>query len=711
MTQYAALRPAVNLKMEYGMSKLHDAAVALAEEGFWVFPCKAGTKIPAIRGYLEKKMSVEEVARWWSGHPNDNIGMCPETNGLVVLDLDLYKTECNWDRDIPSTMMVRSASGGEHHYFEDSGLRYPGKFGGYDAVDIKHRGVVVLPPSRFENGVYEWGNGEAAAELPGWFPTRAPVAVDPMASALLSASRGSDVQRLIEVVKQAENTLADREAWLAVGLGLHFEAAGTQHEEEARSAWIGWCRRWSGSDDADTLELEAIKMWDNAAPPEEVLASGKRPMRGGTVMHYLRPAAPEIPAVDLSDGEYVAIDGNQLLGTDLPDIDWLVDDMIPAGDLISIAGPSGVGKTRYIALLIACLLTGRTDLMGLPAANKPISTLYFANEEKGDDLQRRIKAAMHANGLVGGRTSWVRGKDAGRIRFLTQVEGMLAPNLELLDQIVGKVKRDEIELVIFDPFNTLGGEEENSAASVDQIISCFQYIAQHTGAAVMFIHHTPKDRSEAPDALSGDSNAWRGSGAIFSALDEGFTLFPLLPLSCRVGKSAKDNRRKLFQMQRDGHLDRYIVAEHAKQREGETLPATAYRFVSQPVRPGGKPIGALQWVPLIDAESEMEDALSGVTALAEAGQRVPWASALVSMLGEGEHFVSLTAIDHFFRDNHVEHWDHDGKDKILRSRGRGAKLLEVLASQTRAVSHFVSLDWDETRSPTRRLKVLIRGGA
>jgi len=687
---------------------LKQAAIELAEDGFWVFPCRAGTKIPAIKGYLSTRMTVEEVERWWDKHPNDNIGMNPEANGLVVLDLDLYKDECNWDRDVPPTMMVRSASGGEHHYFEDGGERFPAKFNGYKGVDIKHRGVVVMPPSRFENGEYEWGNDSQVSVMPDWFPTKVQVTVDPMAAALLGASRGTDVQRLIETVKQADNTLTEREEWLAVGHGLHFEAAGTPHEDAAREAFIDWSRRWDGSDDDDTLELEAIKMWDNATPPEEVLASGRKPMTGGSVMHHLRPKKPELPAVDLNDGEYVAIDGDELLKAELPDIDWIVDDMLPAGDLVSIAGPSGVGKTRYISLLIACLLTGRTDLMGLPAANRPVSTLYFANEEKGEDLQRRIKSAMHANGLVGGRRSWVRGKDAGRVRLLTQDQGALVPNLELLDSIVDKVKKDDIELVIFDPFNTLGGEEENSAASVDQVITCFQYIAQHTGAAVMFIHHTPKDRSEAPDALSGDSNAWRGSGAIYSALDEGFTLFPYLPPSCRAGNNAKDRRRRLFQMQRDGQLGRYIVAEHAKQREGETLPATVYKFVSHPVKTGGKPIGALQWVPLTDAEGELEDALNGVTALADAGQRVAWASALVSMLGEGEHFVTLTSIDQFFREHHVEFWDHDGKDKILRSRGRGAKLLEVLSSQTRAVDHFVALDWDERRSPTKRLKVLIR---
>jgi hypothetical protein len=689
------------------MSELKQAAVALAEDGWWVFPCKAGTKIPAIKGYLTAKMSVEEIERWWTKHPDHNIGLCPKTNGLVVLDLDLYKAECNWDKPKLKTMAVKSPSGGMHYYFEDGEHRFPAKFNGYEAVDIKHLGLVVLPPSRFKNGTYQWDNDLSPEELPDWFPTKVAVEVDPMAAALMSAARGSDGGRLIEVVRKADNTIEDRETWLSIGHGLHWEYSGTSYEAAAREAWIDWCLRWDQGTDPQHLRAEAIKMWDHAASPAEVVASGKRPATGATVMHYLKPKPPEIPPVDLNDGEYVAIDGNALLKAELPDIDWIIDDMIPSGDLISIAGPSGVGKTRYIALLIACLLTGRTDIMGLPAANRPISTLYFANEEKGEDLQRRIKAAMHANGLVGGRRSWVRGKDAGRIRFLTQSEGMMVPNLELLDQIVDKVRREEIELVIFDPFNTLGGEEENSAASVDQIITCFQYIAQHTGAAVMFIHHTPKDRADAPDALSGDSNAWRGSGAIFSALDEGFTLFPYLPPSCRAGKDAKDKRRKLFQMQRDGQLGRFIVAEHAKQREGETLPATVYRFVSHPVKTGGKPIGALQWVPLMDAEQEMEDALSGVTALADAGQKVAWASGLISMLGEGEHFSTLTAVDQFFREHRVEHWDCDGKDKILKSRGRGAKLLEVMSSQTLAAGHFVSLDWDEKRSPVKRLRISI----
>ena len=59
----------------------------------------------------------------------------------------------------------------------------------------------MLPPSRFEDGEYEWGNDEPAAQLPDWFPTKVQVEVDPMAAALLAAKRGSDDGKLIEVVR------------------------------------------------------------------------------------------------------------------------------------------------------------------------------------------------------------------------------------------------------------------------------------------------------------------------------------------------------------------------------------------------------------------------------------------------------------------------------------------------------------------------------
>ena len=56
------------------MSEFRQAAIDLAEAGFWVFPCKAGSKEPAVRGYLDLRMTPEEVAaRNW-----DQVLYCSE---------------------------------------------------------------------------------------------------------------------------------------------------------------------------------------------------------------------------------------------------------------------------------------------------------------------------------------------------------------------------------------------------------------------------------------------------------------------------------------------------------------------------------------------------------------------------------------------------------------------------------------------------------
>jgi hypothetical protein len=684
---------------------LKDAAVQLAEGGYFVFPCRAGTKIPAIKGYLKAKWTPEQVAKWWDDHPDDNIGLVPELNGLVVVDIDSYKDECNWDKNTLDTMTVRSASGGIHYYFEaEEGARYPAKFGGYEAVDVKHRGFVVVPPSRFDGGEYEWVDDEGAAPAPDWLPTRQAPIENPMATALQMIERGQD-DKALTIVEQAKNRIEAREDWIKVGLGLHYEYVDTQYEERARQAWIDWCLRWDSGDPADQLEYEAIKLWDAATSPAEVMSSGRKPYTAGTIIYLLGDATRPDAAVMTDDGPFLIVDGNELLTRDLADIDYLIEDVLIAGGLHSWAGPSGVGKTRWISLLIACLMTGRTDVMGLPAATRPVRTMYFANEERAEDVERRIKATMLVNGLTGGLKPLIRGKDGGTTRLLIHDKGQVTKDLELLDWIADQIRQAEVELVVFDPFNTLGGEEENSAVAVSEVMDALRYITAQSGAAVVFIHHTPKDRSEAPDAMRGDSNAWRGSGAIYSALDMGFTLFPLLPASASTGKDAKAKRRSLSRMQQLGRCGKYIVQDTGKVREGESIPPVGYQFVGHEVRPGGKPIGALKVVSTEMAEREMELAIDGDIELAEQNVIHEWGAVLIDGLGIGRHETTLKAIDDMMIDAQAGGWD--GNDKPIASRGRGRKLIDLFSSARVTAGHIVEVFYDADGPRNKKLIVTI----
>lgn len=614
------------------MTALKQAAIKLAEDGFWVFPCRAGTKIPAIKGYLEKKMTVEDVERWWDKHPNDNIGMCPETNGLVVLDLDLYKPECNWDKVREKTMMVRSASGGEHHYFEDAGHRFPGKFGGYEAVDIKHRGVVVLPPSRFENGEYEWGNEEPAAELPKWFPTKVQVDVDPMAAALLAAKRGSDDGKLIEVVRAAPNQIEDREAWLAIGHALHFEYCGTAHEERARQAWIDWCRRWEiESADLDKLEYEAKKMWDNAASPEEVLASGKSPMRGGTVMHYLKPQI-KAEIAPISEGGLFRRPAQ--ISEDMPP--WLVDNLIRVGGTQAVVGMSAVGKTALSAGVIAGMLAGRTEIYGLGEVSRPLNVAWANAEEAAAAMKLQVMAAQQKHMLAQKGDLLIVGEEAletehnGLEIVLEQqnpVHGRMevVPNEPLIESLIEELRGAKVDLLVVDPITEFNGGDENSRFHARMLNRQFRRISRETGVAVMYWAHTGKPpENKRPDWYAADLYAQRGSSQNIGAVQGGSTLTPFLP-----DGSAAD-AWEAYNGAKRGERPNIILFNTVKMKMSPTLFRAAYVIEASDMNPD-IPVASYM------SYSEAETAVSKEEQAADAMIKGKQTQLLVKALGAGVH--------------------------------------------------------------------------
>lgn len=527
------------------MSELRQAAVALAEAGFWVFPCRAGTKIPAVEGYLSMRMTPEQVDAWWARHPDHNVALCPENNGLVVLDVDAYKAECNWDRDdVPETMTVRSARGGVHYYFEDGGFRFPGVFNGYEGVDLKHRGVVVLPPSRFEDGAYAWVDDGAPAELPSWMPTRVAIKVDPMAAALLTASRGGDNGKLIEMMRQAENVVSDRSDWLAIGLGLHFEYAGTPLEETARQAWIDWSRRWEGGTDPDTLELDAAKVWDRATPPDQVIASGRTPYRGGTVAHHLRQgqAAPELPPAPAPQGGmFRKFDTSRAMALR----PWLIENILREGEIGGVPGGPGTGKTNVTATWIAGMLAGDGPAAGLPRISRPLNVAWVNAEEDVDALDLRVGNALNELGLVpqgqlytAGQESLIgEGFDGTSLVRVVQRDTVI--NMELVSAYIAELCEQGADILILDPVTEFNDGEENDRGDRKKLFRAMKTMAREAGLTVLYFAHTaqtPEGKRE--DWYRGNLYAERGSSAAIGALQFGATLTPMYPKT-----EVKDHRK------------------------------------------------------------------------------------------------------------------------------------------------------------------------
>jgi len=331
-------------------------------------------------------------------------------------------------------------------------------------------------------------------------------------------------------------------------------------------------------------------------------------------------------AADSGEIETITVEGLHL--ETLPAIDWLIEGMIPAGGLTSLGGTSNVGKTRWLASLAVTLAAGCTERIGLPRAERPEPSLWIANEEHVSDIKRRLKAAAVDLGLTHSLGVSVRGKTEGMMRLIALNEvGTPEIDEDNVAKIVGWVRSTGARLVILDPYITLSDAmDENSANSAAMLTKAFLLITSMTGAAVMHAHHTPKDRSKDADWYRADSSAWRGSGAIYSALDCGFTLANWMPAG---GNDRKEWRRNTLEQ----NLGRWVVLDTGKIREGSPLQPIVYELQGCEL-PEGFEIGVCHL-------SSKEDALSSMSVSGgDAVLALHLAEQIIGICGYGEHAAS-----------------------------------------------------------------------
>lgn len=160
------------------------AAIALAERGLAVFPCRQQSKEPATaHGFYDASKDVAVVERWWHNNPNFNIGVATgAVSNLLVVDIDnidaeaeLRRMEAEHGAPLPATVEVITTRG-RHIYFRmPTGLDIrcsTSEIG----IDIRANGGYVLaPPSIHPSGRrYAWSvdAANALAAAPDWLLNR-----------------------------------------------------------------------------------------------------------------------------------------------------------------------------------------------------------------------------------------------------------------------------------------------------------------------------------------------------------------------------------------------------------------------------------------------------------------------------------------------------------------------------------------------------------
>jgi hypothetical protein len=154
---------------------LLDAALQYAAQGWWVFPCKPGEKVPiGGRGHLDASIDPAQITAWWRATPQANIGVAVAPSNLVVLDVDTAEGKPGLaslreiDAHIPDTKTARTGRGGYHGVFVRPPDMPPQRRIGFKpGLDLLGDGYFVAAPSVLSNGTqYRWERSVPPAPLP-----------------------------------------------------------------------------------------------------------------------------------------------------------------------------------------------------------------------------------------------------------------------------------------------------------------------------------------------------------------------------------------------------------------------------------------------------------------------------------------------------------------------------------------------------------------
>ena len=244
------------------------------------------------------------------------------------------------------------------------------------------------------------------------------------------------------------------------------------------------------------------------------------------------PGAPKF--VPMSLAELIA----------MPPKRYLIDQIMGAGDLCMLYGPSGTGKT-FVAidmLLSACL--GRRWAMRFDV-ERPLTIAYTAGEGLAG-LPQRFAAAAEYYGVSEIPSSKLSFYAATPQLFATSDMG------EFAEATVGDFVRDwrqrqaaggagQLDLLVVDTLHAATvGADENSAQDMGRVLQAVKAARSALGCAVLLVHHTGKN---------GDSE--RGSSAMRGAMDAMFAVKPTagkFSLECTKLKDGEQWKAQTFDL-------------------------------------------------------------------------------------------------------------------------------------------------------------------
>lgn len=178
----------------------------------------------------------------------------------------------------------------------------------------------------------------------------------------------------------------------------------------------------------------------------------------------------------------------------------LVEGVLTAGGMAMVFGEANSGKSYFAIHLGVCISLG-VPFLGRRTERRAV--VYVGAEGHWSVRMRVVADSIHYK------------RSPGRIGLIPSALNLMDPSADV-DDLVDLVRlkaaelHEEVGLIIVDTVaRVMAGGDENDAQDMGRLIAAGDRLRQHTGAAVLFIHHAGKDSARGA----------RGHSSLRAALD------------------------------------------------------------------------------------------------------------------------------------------------------------------------------------------------
>ncbi|MCU7931441.1 MAG: AAA family ATPase [Candidatus Thiodiazotropha sp. (ex Codakia rugifera)] len=232
---------------------------------------------------------------------------------------------------------------------------------------------------------------------------------------------------------------------------------------------------------------------------------------------------------------------------DIPPRVFLLDSIIQKGLLGSIVAPGGTSKSSLSLAMAVAVATG-IEITGHTVRTQG-NVWVINNEEPEDELQRRLMAICQRHEIpwhaLEGKLFMNSGFTESYLLAKKTDQGVTAT--AIVDHIIEEIRKNNITLLILDPFVSMHSVPENSNEEQQQVINHIRHIAGKTGCAVLLVHHTAKTGGDS-EAHAGIADYSRGASAVVAALRNAQTLARMSPTTANKLGFINEECRRMIRM-------------------------------------------------------------------------------------------------------------------------------------------------------------------